>query len=316
MEYFGIQWDDEEVSSGPYGEVTVLRNVLFGIVYLGADVEYEINNRKYLQYYYRILSILRESFLRKKEVLICLDGAKKYYVGFRGGRVEILSLSEILNRFPQSIFDKENRTLINLSHLQSGMGRTIVEINKYDCFSKDEFEMIFILNVLNEKKEIVSDFVLNIDSSLSKQHGIIILESGWVKIEKIEQPVSSKQVFVAMWFDQKMELAYQKINESCGENGFVSLRISDKEHNNEISSEILYEIRKSHFLIADVTGQRHGVYFEAGYAMALNLPVIWCCRKDDFANVHFDTRQYNHIVWESEEELKLLLCSRIKGTIL
>ena len=55
--------------------------------------------------------------------------------------------------------------------------------------------------------------------------------------------------------------------------------------------------------MADVTQQRAGVYFEAGYALGLGLPVFWCVRKDDLDNVHFDTRQYNHIVWENEEDL-------------
>jgi hypothetical protein len=47
-----------------------------------------------------------------------------------------------------------------------------------------------------------------------------------------------------------------------------------------------------------------GVYFEAGYALGLNLPVIWCVQKEGLDNVQFDTRQYNHILWESEEDLK------------
>jgi hypothetical protein len=33
------------------------------------------------------------------------------------------------------------------------------------------------------------------------------------------------------------------------------------------------------------------------------VPVIWCVRRDDLDNVHFDTGQYNHIVWKSKEEL-------------
>lgn len=49
--------------------------------------------------------------------------------------------------------------------------------------------------------------------------------------------------------------------------------------------------------------QRPGVYFEAGYALGLGIPVFWCVRSDDLANVHFDTRQYNHIVWENERQL-------------
>jgi nucleoside 2-deoxyribosyltransferase len=59
----------------------------------------------------------------------------------------------------------------------------------------------------------------------------------------------------------------------------------------------------SRFLIADFTEQRPGVYFEAGFAIGLGLPVFWFVRKDDLDNVHFDTHQYNHIMWEIKESL-------------
>ena len=45
------------------------------------------------------------------------------------------------------------------------------------------------------------------------------------------------------------------------------------------------------------------MYFEAGYALGMGLPVFWCVRKNDLANVHFDTRQYNHITWDTEQHL-------------
>ena len=56
--------------------------------------------------------------------------------------------------------------------------------------------------------------------------------------------------------------------------------------------------------MGDFTGQRGGVYFEAGFAMGLGLPVIWLVRKDEVEKLHFDTRQYAHIAYESAEDLK------------
>ena len=55
--------------------------------------------------------------------------------------------------------------------------------------------------------------------------------------------------------------------------GFRALRIDMKQFNEKICDHIIAEIRRSRFLIADVTGHRAGVYFEAGYAMGLGLPV-------------------------------------------
>jgi nucleoside 2-deoxyribosyltransferase len=70
------------------------------------------------------------------------------------------------------------------------------------------------------------------------------------------------------------------------------------------ASALLLKIRRSRFVVADVTNQKEGMYFEAGFAMALGLPVIWCCRKDDLDKLHFDTRQYNHIVWDQPSDLR------------
>jgi len=68
-------------------------------------------------------------------------------------------------------------------------------------------------------------------------------------------------------------------------------------------------------MVADVTGHRQAVYFEAGFAMALGLTVIFTCHQDDLDDCSFDTRQYPHILWESHEELREKLKYRIQATI-
>ena len=75
------------------------------------------------------------------------------------------------------------------------------------------------------------------------------------------------------------------------------------------------EIKNSRFVVADVTDQRPGVYFEAGYAMGLGLPVIWSVREDDLQKVHFDTRQYNHIVWRAAVDFVQQLYNRVSAVI-
>jgi nucleoside 2-deoxyribosyltransferase len=143
----------------------------------------------------------------------------------------------------------------------------------------------------------------------------LIAENGWFEIEKNLEMNYSKQVFVAMWFDKSLDKATLKIEEAIKDCGLKVMRIDRKEHNNEISGEILHEIMNSRIVIADVTGQRNGVYFEAGFALGHQKSVIWSCRSDDLKNVHFDTRQYNHIVWENEDDLYTKLKDRILATL-
>jgi nucleoside 2-deoxyribosyltransferase len=93
------------------------------------------------------------------------------------------------------------------------------------------------------------------------------------------------------------------------------VRIDKVEHNEKICDRIVSEIRGCGFLVADVTGHRQGVYFEAGLALGLGKQVIWTCRKNELDGAHFDTRQYNHIVWEHPADLRVQLRDRIKATI-
>ena len=132
--------------------------------------------------------------------------------------------------------------------------------------------------------------------------------------------VDSSQAFVAMWFDDEMDDAYEQgIRKGIEAAGYTPMRIDRKPDVNKIDDEIIAEIRRSRFLVADFThgknGARGGVYYEAGFAYGLGLPVIYSCRKDMVDQLHFDTRQYYHIVWETPEELRDSLAQRIEALI-
>ena len=124
------------------------------------------------------------------------------------------------------------------------------------------------------------------------------------------------QGFVAMWIHESTNDAFVNgIKPAIEMAGYKDLRIDQKPDVNKIDDEIISEIRRSRFVVADFThgddGARGGVYFEAGLAYAYDIPVIYTCRKDLFKFVHFDTRQLYHIVWETPEQLRDELEKRI-----
>lgn len=128
--------------------------------------------------------------------------------------------------------------------------------------------------------------------------------------------LDSNQVFIAMWFKNELQQVLDEgIIPAIIKNGFDPLRIDQKEHNNKIDDEIVAEIRRSRFLVADFTGHRGGVYFEAGFAMGLALPVIWTCAVHDIEKLHFDIRQYNCIDWHSVDDLRVRLTNRIGAVV-
>ena len=127
------------------------------------------------------------------------------------------------------------------------------------------------------------------------------------------------QCFVAMWFDDSMNSAYEEgIKKAIEECGYKPLRIDKKPDVNKIDDEIIAEIRRSRFVVADFThdkktGVRGGVYYEAGFAYGLGLEVIYSCRKGLEKELNFDTRQYHHILWETPEDLRIQLRDRIRA---
>ncbi len=156
-----------------------------------------------------------------------------------------------------------------------------------------------------------------------------ITADGMRRVDRLSSlSVESSQVFVAMWFSAEMndpyDLGFEPAIIDCG---YRALRIDKKEHSNKIDDEIISEIRRSRFLVADFTCQlidtasgpvgvpRGGVYYEAGFAQGLNIDVIWTVRADCIQHVHFDTRQYAHIVWDDPADLRAKLRNRIGAVI-
>lgn len=148
--------------------------------------------------------------------------------------------------------------------------------------------------------------------------------------EKQRNHLNSKLCFVAMWFNDKedelkpnMEDIYRDYIKPAVDNTdlkFEADKINDIQHVNDINDEIITRIRRSRFVVADFTGDRGGVYFEAGFALGLGIPVIFTCHKNWFngfvkpkcnnceneaekkqERVHFDLAHRNFLLWTDNE---------------
>jgi hypothetical protein len=144
---------------------------------------------------------------------------------------------------------------------------------------------------------------------------------GWKELDNLKRVnVDASQAFIAMWFHASTDEAFLKgIVPAVTDSGYSAMRIDKKDHNNKIDDEIIAEIRRSRFVVADFTCEsknaRGGVYFEAGYAQGMGIPVIWTCKDTSIDDLHFDTRQYSHIVWTDPQDLYFKLKNRIGSTI-
>jgi hypothetical protein len=242
-------------------------------------------------------------------------------------RPNSITIDEIIDLFPYTINSKLDSAILNISKVNPLIGQEI-SLDLYDfplfyCDINDEKTYSFMIETLldNDYIEIYGNSIKTTVVEWFRLGGmrIRITPKGWNKIYSINSlnSYNSKNAFIAMSFNPSLEEVYTNgIYRAIKDCGYNPIRIDKSEHNEKICDKIISEIRRSKFLVCDFTDHKNGVYFEAGFGLGLNIPVIWSCKEDDITKTHFDTRQYNHILWKSVDELYQRLKNRIDATIL
>ncbi len=154
----------------------------------------------------------------------------------------------------------------------------------------------------------------------------ISFRNGTCKLRK-ECPVikgewtsENPNVFVALQFNAPdgtlRNIVDAVIKPVCAEIGLDAFTISEIEHNDGIYDVILKSISKSRFVIADITYNNNGAYYEAGYAKGQGKKVIHACSREwfDSSGVHFDVTGLNLIIYDNNEDFKDKLRKRIRET--
>lgn len=218
------------------------------------------------------------------------------------------------SKLPITISGKLDKILLyifNHTHVAGRTCRIDIALDYPVAYAVDQDEFLYLLNILYNNGLIEPEVV---DSPIESIDNLRLTLDGWERVENLKrsQIISGNQCFIAMSFDYDLKEVYiNGIKSAIEETGYKPVRIDLIEHNEYIPDKIIAEIRQSRLMVADFTGQKAGVYFEAGFAMGLNIPVIWTCRKDEIDKCHFDTKQLSHIVWNTTEELKERLKNRI-----
>ena len=223
---------------------------------------------------------------------------------------------------PKDIQGKINKIIqyFNRNIKEFGQFIKIPEISV--SYSKNEEENKQLYMKVIEKGYIESDEIKNscklLDTPIFMGFSYSLTIEGKEYADKIIKGLNkNNQVFVSMWFNSKNSVIYKNfIKKAIKESGYEPYRVDDDEFNQAIIDVIIGEIRKSKFVIVDLTGQRPNVYYEAGFAYGLNLAVIYTCNKDDKEKSHFNVNHNKIIYWEDGEDLYNQLKNRITATIL
>lgn len=223
------------------------------------------------------------------------------------GEEKLIELSETLPRY--SVLEKQNSLLRHVEANSDSPGSAVMVVPEFD------YPLFWMAGAEEYEYHVQSLFDRGLLEGDSEH--LTITYNGWDHLSKLSHSrATSNQAFVAMWFDDSMADAWQSgISPGITDAGFQPRRVDDELHADQIDHRIIRMIRESRFVVADVTGHRPGVYYESGFAFGLGMPVIWTCRNDDRDHIHFDTRQFNHIFWDSPESLREQLSNSIRAII-
>ena len=186
-------------------------------------------------------------------------------------------------------------------------------------WSQNAVEVEYLFTKVLQSQALIEGNYVELMADPGELNDLYITPAGHEELDRLASGGQDSSLgFCAMWFDKSLDAVWtEAIAPGISEAGYEAKRIDNVEHNNKIDDEIVATIRRSRFVVADFTGQRGGVYFEAGFAIGLSLPVVWTVRSDDLAKIHFDNRQYNFIEWSMEDlpALRRRLRNRIEATI-
>jgi hypothetical protein len=121
-------------------------------------------------------------------------------------------------------------------------------------YSQDEYELLLVLNVLLEEGFLEAGGPGSLTLSIK----------GVLAAEALGASGSGAQGFVAMSLDPSLRDVFTHgFDPGIRAAGYDPFRIDDRDYVGGITDEMIAQIKRSRFVVADYTGHRNNVYFEA-----------------------------------------------------
>lgn len=205
---------------------------------------------------------------------------------------------------PVTIDDKGNRLLQYLYRHSEGPGEpvTIHPLSgSYNLtYSPNLQELVYIIDKLGNEQLLIRE-------GMSFQ----LTEKGWdeaaasaggKKLKPCSILLPEDEVLCTLWQD--------KLLPKIGQFGYQPTLLTHSHSQNNEQYELKL-IADSKLIIADLTGQAPGVYFTAGYALGLDIPVIWTVNSRDADQLVVQLQDIRPLVWDNAEELAVLIQQKL-----
>ena len=169
----------------------------------------------------------------------------------------------------------------------------------------DEDGVRFVVNALEERGLVVAH-------TYNQGANISLSLDGWEAYSSLVRGTSTgRQAFMAMEFSNEalQKIFLEHFKPATEATGFELVRLDEAPKAGSIDERLRVEIRRSAFLVADLTDANAGAYWEAGFAEGLGKPVIYTCSEGAFKErgTHFDTNHLHTVLWDSESPQRAAL---------
>ena len=166
----------------------------------------------------------------------------------------------------------------------------------------DPFSMLFEKPYLKSMIPLVTDMI---DQTIGALRAGPREPKAPAKSAQVEYEMRKNYAFVAMPIDSskpELEDVLDAIKEGAARCGVQAERVDSVESNERITDRILESIRKTEFVIVDLTFSRPNVFFEAGYSHGIGKTPIYVAREG--TPLEFDLKDYPAIFFRNMKQLK------------
>jgi nucleoside 2-deoxyribosyltransferase len=264
------------------------------------------------------LALLKGLDLFSKDDLITLDMVKQRVASSTIPHTPKMKLDYLL-KYIDNNTPSQGKSLDIKVDLPADSSERVWDMSPKEIYFKDQDELLFYTKTLSQNGLI--NFKENPDPTggLRTIVHLSLTYEGLNYLASLEtEGYLSKNCFIAMSFDSSRQPYREAIERAVRASGYEPVMIDTKHIDSDktINDRIIAEIRACKFCISDFTGQRNGVYFEAGFALGLGKAIIYACERNDFLeNSHFDLKPFQHILYDTVEGLEKQLTAKIDAWI-
>ncbi|WP_339220207.1 hypothetical protein [Paenibacillus sp. FSL H8-0332] len=249
-------------------------------------------------------SILALSFQQKRDMLHLISGYIREKTDC--GEKVILAFSDLEDivdapGIPVTAEDKGDRLLHYLHRHCDVPGEPVVIhplSRSYNLtYSPNLQELVYIIDRLQ-----------NEDLLIREGMNFTLTPLGWEEAVATAGGRTLQKCTVLLPDNEKLQAEWQdKLWAKIEQFGYSPRLLASK---NEAANS-LESVADSKLVVADLTGQSAEVYLAAGYALGLNIPVIWTVRSDEADKLRIHLQEIRPLVWDTAEELTVLLQQKL-----